>query len=212
MGLELCMASASSPRSETLVPAPAEDLCLTFANTRYWRGSDPATETLGNAEDLATWLKANAPMPAAATARKAAATSFDLDAMFDAALAVRESIYALFLAIGEGRPLPEADLAAFNRALATAPRKLGVSASEGAYAWIVEQPQASLGDALAPVLWSAADLLTQSGSRRIRRCANDKCKWVFVDRSKGGTRRWCDMSACGNRAKSHRHYARLKKN
>jgi predicted RNA-binding Zn ribbon-like protein len=185
MGLELGMTSASSPRSETLVPAPAEDLCLTFANTRYWRGSDPATETLGNAEDLATWLKANA--------------------------AVRESIYALFLAIGEGRPLPEADLAAFNRALATAPRKLGVSASEGAYAWIVEPPQASLGDALAPVLWSAADLLTQSGSRRIRRCANDKCKWVFVDRSKGGTRRWCDMSACGNRAKSHRHYARSKK-
>lgn len=205
------MASASPPRPQTLVPAPAEELCLSFANTRYWRGSDPATETLGNAGDLANWLEANAPMPVAAAAGKAAATDFDLDAMFDAALAVRESIYALFLAIGEGRPLPEANLAAFNQALAAAPRKLGVSASDGAYAWIVEQPQASLGGVLAPVLWSAADLLTQSGSRRIRCCANDKCKWVFVDRSKGGTRRWCDMSACGNRAKSHRHYARLKK-
>lgn len=205
------MASPLPPRSETLVPAPAEDLCLSFANTRYWRGSDPATETLGNAQDLEAWLKANAPMPAAIGGKKAAASGFDLDAMFDAALAVRESIYAIFLAIGEGRPLPEADLAAFNEVLATAPRKLGVSASDGAYAWIVEPPRASLGDTLAPVLWSAADLLTQSGSRRIRRCANDKCKWVFVDRSKGGTRRWCDMSACGNRAKSHRHYARLKK-
>jgi predicted RNA-binding Zn ribbon-like protein len=40
----------------------------------------------------------------------------------------------------------------------------------------------------------------------VRRCANDKCLWLFIDRSKAGTRRWCDMAACGNRAKAQRHY------
>jgi predicted RNA-binding Zn ribbon-like protein len=205
------MASASSPPSEILVPAPAEDLCLNFANTRYWRGSDPATETLSNAGDLDVWLKANAPMPVPGGGKKSRGEGFDLDAMFDAALALRESIYAIFLAIGEGKPPPNADLSVFNQALAKTPRKLGVSARDDAYAWVVEPPSASLGDALAPVLWSAADLLTQSASRRIRRCANDKCQWVFIDSSKGGTPRWFDKSACGNRAKSHRHYARSKK-
>ena len=46
--------------------------------------------------------------------------------------------------------------------------------------------------------------------RRIRRCANDQCLWLFIDTSKGGTRRWCDMSACGNRAKARRHYSKIK--
>jgi predicted RNA-binding Zn ribbon-like protein len=46
--------------------------------------------------------------------------------------------------------------------------------------------------------------------RRVRRCANEKCLWLFVDESKNGTRRWCDMTACGNRAKARRHYLKIK--
>jgi predicted RNA-binding Zn ribbon-like protein len=45
---------------------------------------------------------------------------------------------------------------------------------------------------------------------RVRHCANERCLWLFLDDSKSGTRRWCSMSACGNRAKAHRHYARQK--
>jgi predicted RNA-binding Zn ribbon-like protein len=36
------------------------------------------------------------------------------------------------------------------------------------------------------------------------------CRWLFLDRSKNQSRRWCDMKVCGNRAKVHQHYA-LKK-
>jgi predicted RNA-binding Zn ribbon-like protein len=191
-----------------LVPAPPEDLCLSFANTRYWRGSEPAaTEQLTTAKALGEWLAANAAMPR--DGRKSPAA--DLDALFDDALRLREAIYRIFLSLGEGQAPPPRDLDVFNAALAETPRRLGISARGGAYSWIVATPSPSLGGVLAPVIWSAADLLTQASERRIRRCANDKCRWVFVDRSKGGTRRWCDMSACGNRAKAHRHYARSKK-
>ena len=31
-----------------------------------------------------------------------------------------------------------------------------------------------------------------------------------LDKSKSSNRRWCSMSACGNRAKAHRHYLRQK--
>jgi predicted RNA-binding Zn ribbon-like protein len=44
----------------------------------------------------------------------------------------------------------------------------------------------------------------------VRRCASDACLWLFIDESKAGTRRWCDMSSCGNRAKSRRHYLKSK--
>ena len=63
---------------------------------------------------------------------------------------------------------------------------------------------------LAPVLWSAADLLLKGDPARIRQCANEKCRWVFLGVSKAGARRWCTMNSCGNRAKAHRHYHKTK--
>ena len=42
----------------------------------------------------------------------------------------------------------------------------------------------------------------------IRRCANPACVLLFLDVSKSGRRRWCDMATCGNRAKVAAHYAR----
>jgi predicted RNA-binding Zn ribbon-like protein len=32
-----------------------------------------------------------------------------------------------------------------------------------------------------------------------------------VDESRAGTRRWCSMGECGNRAKARRHYLRRKR-
>jgi predicted RNA-binding Zn ribbon-like protein len=45
---------------------------------------------------------------------------------------------------------------------------------------------------------------------RIRVCAHEACVLHFFDTSRNGTRRWCSMAACGNRAKAFRHYARTK--
>ncbi|MFF5444634.1 CGNR zinc finger domain-containing protein [Streptomyces sp. NPDC012888] len=61
--------------------------------------------------------------------------------------------------------------------------------------------------------WTAArnylDLL-RSGPDRIRKCASDSCVLHFLDVSRNGTRRWCSMERCGNRAKASRHYARTR--
>ncbi|MFD7560191.1 MULTISPECIES: CGNR zinc finger domain-containing protein [unclassified Streptomyces] len=45
---------------------------------------------------------------------------------------------------------------------------------------------------------------------RIRKCASETCVLHFHDTSRNGTRRWCSMSVCGNRAKASRHYARTR--
>lgn len=44
--------------------------------------------------------------------------------------------------------------------------------------------------------------------RLVRRCAHPACVLLFLDRSKSGVRRWCEMTTCGNRAKVAAHYAR----
>jgi len=46
---------------------------------------------------------------------------------------------------------------------------------------------------------------------RVRRCANPRCVLLFLDVSKSGLRRWCDMATCGNRAKVSAHHARRRR-
>lgn len=45
---------------------------------------------------------------------------------------------------------------------------------------------------------------------RLRICEGSNCSWLFLDHSKAGRRRWCDMAVCGNSAKSRRFYARVR--
>ena len=40
-------------------------------------------------------------------------------------------------------------------------------------------------------------------AERVRGCG--RCGWLFLDSSRGGRRRWCSMSTCGNREKASRH-------
>ncbi len=63
-------------------------------------------------------------------------------------------------------------------------------------------------DLLVPIAEAAADLLCQADLRRIRRCAHPACVLYFLDQTKNGTRRWCDMRTCGNRANAAAYYRR----
>jgi predicted RNA-binding Zn ribbon-like protein len=168
------------------------DLCVDFANTRFWRGSASPTERLATPEDLHVWCR-EAGLPDVAWS----------EASLAEALALREAVYRLFAAAAPAA----ADLALLNRALAAAPARTRLACADGRYAWDVGELDAT---PLAPVAWSAADLLVGNLRERVRLCANERCRWLFLDESKSGNRRWCSMSACGNRAKAHRHYARQK--
>lgn len=171
------------------------DVCLDFANTRYWRGQATPTETLNAPADLAAWTKA-----AKAPGLKE----------FEQALALRESIYRLFDAQAQGKQATPRDLEALNQALAKAPARTTLRRGKDGYAWDVDTRLGSALALLAPVLWSAGDLLAGPQLDRVRKCANPECGWLFLDDSRAGKRRWCSMSACGNRAKARRHYHKSK--
>jgi predicted RNA-binding Zn ribbon-like protein len=171
------------------------DLCLDFANTRYWRGQASPTETLNAPADLAAWTKAPRPLPARE---------------FEQALALRETLYRLFDAQAQGKAAAPRDLDALNHALTQAPSRKALKRARAGYEWEVDAKSGTALALLAPVLWSAGDLLAGPRLDRVRRCANPDCGWLFLDDSRAGKRRWCSMSACGNRAKARRHYHRSK--
>jgi predicted RNA-binding Zn ribbon-like protein len=192
--------------------AAPPDLCLAYVNTRYWRGQAAPTETLHGVDDLIAFGREQAALPAALLAAQAKlweADSFRARADFDRAIALREALNRLFGARVLGAQPLGSDLTLLESLLTASPRRARLLPANGAFAWQVEgAPDLSL--LLAPVLWSAADLLAGPIGAQVRRCANPDCLYLFIDTSRAGNRRWCSMSSCGNRAKARRHYHRAK--
>jgi predicted RNA-binding Zn ribbon-like protein len=120
---------------------------------------------------------------------------------------VRETLHDLFGAVARGE-VPGAALSRFNRLLGEALAGLEVAPGAGprdaGYRWewrgLGTDPRAILW----PVLWSAASLLRSDEVANVRTCAGDDCGWMYVDRSRNGLRRWCQMRTCGTREKTRR--------
>jgi predicted RNA-binding Zn ribbon-like protein len=196
-----------------LIATIPEDLCLAYANTLSWRGSAAPAERLLAFDDLLGWLEGTAHVAATATAEVRAwarAHPKKALAVFADAIAIREALFGIFAAFAGGEAVRDQDFAVLKKGLAEAPARSQLAREGSGYAWRIEEMRPRAADLLAPVLWSAGDLLLKAGQRRIRQCANEKCLWLFVDASKSGTRRWCDMTSCGNQAKARRHYAKAK--
>ena len=70
-------------------------------------------------------------------------------------------------------------------------------------AWHVEfvAREGGLDWLLAAIARSAAELVAEGPKAPLRICADPQCGLFFYDKSRTHRRRWCSMSACGNRSK-----------
>ncbi len=122
---------------------------------------------------------------------------------------LRETLYFLFKSVATGKQPEASRLRAFNRFLA------GVQVPE-TLTWrrpnfiraLRDLTETSDGP-MWPLIDAATDLLTSPDRHHVRECMEGTCRWLFLDRSKNHSRRWCDMKVCGNRSKAQRFYARL---
>ncbi len=186
---------------------------LEFTKTRGWERRDRADDELADCEGLVSWCERRGVLSRGlarryrerarrrpASARAAATRARDL----------RGLIYRVLRTVGTGHT-PTADdlreLSGWLRRCAGA-RELVVTTGAVSWDWRIDPARAD--HILAPVAWSLADLLVAPELGRVRLCDGDECGWLFVDASRGGARRWCDMSDCGNRAKVQRFRARLR--
>jgi predicted RNA-binding Zn ribbon-like protein len=186
-------------------------LCLDFVNTLRHRLSDRPAELLATYADLVSWGRAAGVLEAGEVGslmREASHRPREAQAVLERAVALREVIHRIFDATVGGQASRREDLAALNTALAEAMGDLRLVPEGARFGW------GSMGDSpvLERPLWSvvrsAAGLLTSDELEDVRKCGAPDCAWLFVDRSKNRSRRWCDMRTCGNRAKARRHYRR----
>ncbi len=187
-------------------------LCLDFANTLEWPASEHPKERLNSYSDLVVWSERKEFLTAPEAQRllrKAERHPAEAVSVLRQAVALREVIYRIFLAIAH-RCAPEiADLASLNALLSEALGRSRIVSLEEHFTWDWAGVEDALDSMLWPVAQSAADLLTSEDVHRVGECADDRgCGWLFLDLSRNHSRRWCDMQACGNRAKARRHYGR----
>ena len=125
------------------------------------------------------------------------------------ARALRTSLRRVADAAAAGRPLPRTALAAVNGLLARgAAVDRVVAGRPDGFATRRDLRIREPADLLVPIAEAAADLVCHADLRRIRRCAHPACVLYFLDGTKNGTRRWCDMRTCGNRANAAAYYRR----
>ena len=188
-------------------------LCLDFTNTAVWRMRPEPDETLVAYDDLLRWaVRAGAiDEPAAAALRLTAdASQGAAERAVERAKTLREALYRVILA-GMAKIAPDpASLETFNRELQAAMARAGIHPGPEGLRWDWSPPPdaVDLDLPLWPVVRSAADLLTGPSLARVKRCPGEGCGWLFLDTSRNGSRRWCDMSSCGNRARVRAFAAR----
>lgn len=179
-------------------------LCLDFANTVTARSSAPQ-EKLQSYADLVSWGR-QAGVRAPKGYRIASLSPRDRGAqsrILEQALAVREAIYGVFSSCAARRRPSSADLDQLWRAYVECLKSSRLAWEKGAFRWEHADPE-ELDPVVRAVVCSAIELLFSPDLERIRECASESCDWLFMDFSRNGSRRWCDMNVCGNRAKVRR--------
>jgi predicted RNA-binding Zn ribbon-like protein len=63
---------------------------------------------------------------------------------------------------------------------------------------------------LLPIGEEIAKFICNKDFKYVKACEGSTCTLLFVDRTRGRSRRWCSMAICGNRAKQFAHRNRRK--
>lgn len=189
------------------------EVCLDFTNTVSNRHSETPREHLLSYEDLVQWAERAGVIDATIASRlrtEAAAHEERATEVLQRALKLRTALYSIFASQIDGTTPPAAHMAFLNEMLASVlPRRRLVPGEEN-YAWRWRVGSGDLDFMLWPVILSATELLTSGELDRVHECEGDRCGWLFLDRSKNRSRRWCDMKECGNVVKVRRYRARHK--
>ena len=181
--------------------------CLDFANTVFWRGREDSEELLTTYADLVDWalrVRLVPPDCAIRLKRKAERHPEKAENIRRRATELRDLIYRIFSAHSDGLDADEDDLDRLSFEWTRRIVHYKLIQREDGFQWKIPRDEDSLDAMIVPILVSCIELLTSKEVRRVKKCSDQDCAWLFFDQSRNFSRRWCDMKDCGNRAKANR--------
>lgn len=203
-----------APSRAGSLPLVGGRLCLDYANTTSGRAGPRCQEHLRHYSHLIAWGRHSGLLGDEEAARLSVAAQANpglAEAALAEAIALREAIHGVLLAVARGEAPDLNALGGLNRVLAEGMGRARLIASGEGYSWGWEASRSErppLSAPLWPIARSAAELLTSPWSTRVRECPGEHCGWLFLDLTKNRSRRWCEMEVCGSRAKMQRYRER----
>jgi predicted RNA-binding Zn ribbon-like protein len=179
---------------------------------------DVPIDWIGDGDGLLFWLEQARLIPAAVlAAMRERAMPGEFDRLAAQARSLREWFRA-FVHEHKGRPLRVADLSALEPLNLLLARdegfgKIVTHEHNGAVTLEFERSRrwTSPESLLLPIGEILAKLVCDEDFSYVKACEGPTCTLMFADHTRGHARRWCSMSACGNRAKQAAHRNRLKR-
>jgi predicted RNA-binding Zn ribbon-like protein len=186
---------------------------LDFVNTEGGQGST-SPDRIQEYEDLARWGAYAGVIEEGEAARLlglAAANPLEARRVHARAIEFREALFRILDAVGQGVATTAGDRAILDREVAEALAHQRLVPHDGHFDWEIAGDKGRMDRIVWILAADAADLLASEQLDRVKKCCGDHCEWVFVDESRNRSRRWCEMSDCGNRAKQRRFQRRHRK-
>ena len=202
---------AVSPAKErALFELSAAHPALDFVNTLDYRfGPDGALERLRDYADLLRFAEQTRLLDARQVRRLGGSVPPQAAARaLKSARRLREALASTFYAVVDGQPPPDAALQTLQRHFHAASRHRELRWESAGLEWHWGRFKTHAELPVWMLALAASELLSSGSAERVRACAAESCRWLFLDTSKNHTRRWCDMKVCGNRMKAKRYQAR----
>jgi predicted RNA-binding Zn ribbon-like protein len=186
-------------------------LSLAFVNSVLWRRSAEPDDLIPDYPALVAYLSrvgvVDQPERDALTAA-AKAHPGTARRVHGEAIALREALFRALSAAAAGTRPAASDLRRLTATLRAGLANLRFAvADDGRLTGSWPRASADLDWPLWEIAGSAAALLSEE-PLWLKQCPGDRCGWLFVDRSRSHSRRWCSSAMCGNRDRARRHYER----
>jgi predicted RNA-binding Zn ribbon-like protein len=184
-------------------------LCLDFVNTLAWRTSNSPDDRLQTLDDLLAWsiyVGLLSPDDVKVLYQKSQKDKVSAKQALEQALLLRESIHRIFSAILVGKIPDGIDITTLREIFAEAILHADLVNVGKKYDWQIPTQANDVRVIYWSVAISAVGLITSEELGRMRVCQNEGCGYLFVDRTRNGSRLWCTSDVCGNRARVRRFY------
>lgn len=179
------------------MPFVAGNVALDFVNTAEERGHPEAGDALLTPADLRLWGQRYGLLAASAKLGNTA------NSELERARAARELIYAVLFERVHGKRTRAGQLAALSELAAAAYDAATLQLDDDdAVRW--RWSRSDLATVRHVAVTAAVELLGAAPSPRLKQCPGEHCGWFFLDTTKRGNRRWCQMAECGQEAKDAR--------
>jgi len=193
-------------------PLDGGTAALNFVNTLKNRGGEPSKDYLTNYEDFVYWCYQAMVIDYDhynTLSLEGYCYTHEAAAVFEQAIKTRFILHEIFLSVIKKEPAGEIFVREFNLALDSVLKYLRFESTADGMRRMWVNIDEEIPAPLCMVVQSAADLLLMADQKKIRQCKT--CGSMFLDRTKNGTRRWCNPLACKSQDKAKRYYQTKKK-